>query len=112
MKYLLDANVCIQLLTGRSESVTARFRAEQGRFCLCAPVKAEMIAGAHKSARVEDNLQLFNDFWQDIPSLSFDDTAAYNYGEIRTALQKAGTPRAHQLAQSTCSSPQSPAPTI
>lgn len=92
MKYLLDTNVVVQFLTRRSESVVARFEIESGDFCLCAPVKAELLFGAHNSARVEENLRYFNEFFQTLPSLSFDDAAAEQYGQIRAALQKAGTP--------------------
>lgn len=92
MKYLLDSNVVVRYLTGRSEAVVARCQGEVGNVCLCSPVKAELLAGAHKSARVEENLRLFNEFFVTLPSLPFDDAAAEHYGEIRAALEKAGTP--------------------
>ncbi len=92
MKYLLDTNVVVRYLTRRSEAIVERCQAEMDNLCLCAPVKAELLAGAHKSARVEENLRLFNEFFDTLPSLSFDDAAAAHYGQIRTALQKAGTP--------------------
>lgn len=92
MKYLLDTNVCVRYLTGRSDNIKARFRSQKGQFALCAPVKAELLAGAYKSARVEENLRSFATFSNGIASLPFDDAAAEHYGQIRSQLQRAGTP--------------------
>lgn len=92
MKYLLDTNVCIRFLTARSDKIKSRFGKEKGNYCLCAPVKAELLAGAYKSARVEENLRSFGVFFAGLSSLPFDDLAAAHYGEIRAALQRVGTP--------------------
>ncbi len=92
MKFLLDTNVCVRYLTGRSLKIKARFELEAGNFCLCAPVKAELLAGAYKSARVEENLHTLDIFFSGIPSLPFDDAVADHYGQIRAVLQSAGTP--------------------
>jgi tRNA(fMet)-specific endonuclease VapC len=92
MKYLLDTNVCVRFLAGRSENIKAQLRLEKGNYCLCAPVKTELLAGAHKSARVEENLRAFHIFFNGMPSLPFDDAAADHYGEIHAALQRVGTP--------------------
>lgn len=92
MKYLLDTNVIVRFLARRSDSVVARFESEMGNYCLCAPVKGELLSGAQKSARVEENLRYFREFFATLPSLSFDDNAAEHYGEIRASLERAGTP--------------------
>ncbi len=92
MKYLLDTNVVVRFLTRRSDSVVARFESEIGNYCLCAPVKGELLAGARKSARVEENLRHFHEFFLTLPSLPFDDAAANHYGQIRATLEKSGTP--------------------
>lgn len=94
MKYLLDTNPCVRYLAGRSENIKRRFEREktENNLSLCAPVKAELLAGAHKSARVEENLKSFHTFFEDLPSLPFDDEAAEHYGRIRSQLEKAGTP--------------------
>lgn len=92
MKYLLDTNVVVRFLTGRNSAVVARCEAEANNLSLCAPVKAELLAGAHKSARVEENLRVFDEFFTTLPSLDFDDNAAEHYSQIRSQLQKSGTP--------------------
>lgn len=92
MRFLLDTNVCVRFLTGRSASATTRFKAEAGRMSLCSVVKAELLLGAHKSARVAQNLETLASFFADLPSLPFDDRAADIYGPIRAELERAGTP--------------------
>jgi tRNA(fMet)-specific endonuclease VapC len=55
-------------------------------------VKAELIFGARKSAKPEQNLARLARFFQPLVSLPFDDGAADHYGSIRTDLERAGTP--------------------
>lgn len=92
MIYLLDTNVCIQYLTKRNLQVVARVGAETGRMALCSVVKAELLLGAYKSAKVAQNLAMFRSFFAAFPSLDFDDASAEIYGRIRAQLERAGTP--------------------
>jgi tRNA(fMet)-specific endonuclease VapC len=93
VRYLLDTNVCIQFLTNRSASVIARLQSTKpGDVVLCSVVKAELIFGAHKSARREANLRTLEAFFKPFVSLAFDDEAARAAGEIRAELQRGGTP--------------------
>ncbi|MCK6557067.1 PIN domain-containing protein [Candidatus Binatia bacterium] len=59
---------------------------------LCAPVKAELWFGACKSQRVAENQDRLRQFFDDLPSLPFDDTAAERCGEIRATLAAQGKP--------------------
>lgn len=93
MKYLLDTNVCIRYLNGRSPQVRDQVeRSHPDDLALCSIVKAELIYGALKSARPEKNLERARRFTDRFVSLPFDDAAALLYGEIRSTLEKAGTP--------------------
>ncbi|BCM92250.1 tRNA(fMet)-specific endonuclease VapC [Abditibacteriota bacterium] len=92
MIFLLDTNVCVQYLTKRNEKVVSRVIAESRRITLCSIVKAELLAGAHKSAKPTENLRVFSSFFSVLPSVDFDDAAAEHYGRIRTQLERAGTP--------------------
>ena len=91
-RYLLDTNACIALMKGNA-GVKARLR-EVGMEAvwLCAPVKAELWFGACKSQRVTENQARLRLFFNDLPSLPFDDIAAEHFGEIRALLARAGTP--------------------
>lgn len=93
MSYLLDTNACIQYLNGRSERIRKHFESTSPEDILqCSVVKAELIYGALKSAKPQENLTRLNVFFGRFPSLPFDDYAAEIYGQIRWQLQKEGKP--------------------
>lgn len=93
MKYLLDANTCIRLLNSGSEGVTRRYKACQpADVVLCSVVKAELLYGARRSARVEFNLKRLEYFAAPLQSLPFDDSCAHDYGLIRADLAAQGKP--------------------
>ncbi len=92
MTYLLDANACIKFLNGRSENVRKRLESERSEdIVLCSVVKAELLYGAFKSARLTENLDRLRFFFRRFVSLPFDDTAIEAYGDIRARLERAGT---------------------
>jgi tRNA(fMet)-specific endonuclease VapC len=91
--FLLDSNACIRILTGSSPAVAARLQATKpSDVRLCAVVKAELVYGARKSARVEDNLRLLKRFFAPFVSLPFDDRCAEDAGLIRLDLERSGRP--------------------
>lgn len=93
MKYLLDTNVCIRYLNGQSPGVREQLEStEPDDVALCSIVKAELFYGALKSARPGKNLERARRFTDRFISLPFDDLAAVEYGEIRSFLERAGTP--------------------
>ena len=51
---------------------------------------AELINGARKSQRVEDNLRRLNALSELIEVLPFDKDAALTYGSVRSSLEKRG----------------------
>lgn len=90
MKYLIDTNVCIKFLNGRSEKLKQKFiSTDFAEICLCTIVKAELYYGAEKSQNSKtnfDNVKYFDSF----KTYSFDDQSAQIYGKIRTQLEKSG----------------------
>ncbi len=93
MKYLLNANTCIRILNSSDEGVPRRFTACQpADIVLCSVVKAELLYGARRSARVEFNLRRLAHFAAPLQSLSFDDQSAHEYGLIRADLATVGKP--------------------
>jgi tRNA(fMet)-specific endonuclease VapC len=93
MKYLLDTNTCIKYLNGTSEAIKEKFLAYPSfAIYICSVVKAELIFGAYKSQNPTDNLKKIGAFFQPFISFPFDDNCAKIYGNIRTALEKKGTP--------------------
>lgn len=93
MIYLLDTNVCIRYLQGRSDNVVKQMqKTPASDIVVCSVVKAELFYGAARSNNPAGSLALQKKFLDQFVSLSFDDKAAEAYGEIRATLAKAGTP--------------------
>jgi len=91
MTYLLDTNVCIELLNQRDTSVAHKLAwVVPQTVRLCSVVIAELYHGAYKSSRREANLALLRQFCAQFDSLPFDDDAAQVYGRLRAGLEKQG----------------------
>jgi tRNA(fMet)-specific endonuclease VapC len=89
--YLLDTNPCIEILRHQYSPERARLEQHDPReIYLCAVVKAELLYGARKSARVAKNLALVRTFCRPFVSLPFDDRCAEHYGMIRVDLETTG----------------------
>ncbi|MEM1172152.1 MAG: type II toxin-antitoxin system VapC family toxin [Cyanobacteria bacterium P01_H01_bin.35] len=91
--YLLDTNVCIQYLNGRSSRIKEKFRETDFKtIAVCSVVKAELFYGAKRSNNFERTLQRQQNFLNNFVSLPFDDQSAIIYGDIRARLSELGTP--------------------
>ena len=91
MTYLIDTNVCIDYLNGRSIRVRQRMEAlSPSEVVLCSVVKAELFYGAMKSANPPLTLAWQEPFITQFLSLPFDDAAAEQYGRLRAFLAKQG----------------------
>ena len=89
----MDTNVCIRILNGSSPPVAARLQATNpAEVRLSAVVKAELLYGARKSTRIDDNLRLLRRFFTPFVSLPFDDRCAEEAGLIRLDLERSGRP--------------------
>ncbi len=90
---LLDTDVCIHILNGREPELIERFRAHAPtELVLCSIVRAELLYGAQRSARVTENLDRVRLFAEPLQTLPFDDRCAESYGIIRSQLTDTGTP--------------------
>ncbi|GAA3102104.1 type II toxin-antitoxin system VapC family toxin [Rhizobium viscosum] len=93
ISHLLDTNAVIALIGRKSDRLTTRiFESEQGSIALSTIVVHELYYGAHKSARIEHNLETLRLFLADFSILDFDRNDAFVAGEIRSALAAKGTP--------------------
>jgi tRNA(fMet)-specific endonuclease VapC len=91
--YLPDTNAWIAYINPGDSPVKSQFRARPpADIAFCAVVKAELLYGAYRSTRQEDNLRLLATLFQLFKSLPFDDAAADAYGRIRADLTARGTP--------------------
>jgi tRNA(fMet)-specific endonuclease VapC len=93
MRYLLDTNVCVMYLNGRSDLVRDRILSTPTPdMAVCSVVKAELFYGAMKSNNPTRTLERQQQFLERFVSLPFADDAAILFGQIRARLANAGTP--------------------
>lgn len=93
MKLLLDTNICIYIIKQRPASVLKRFLEHQvGDIGISSITLSELRYGVAKSAHYEKNAEALDEFVTPLEVVSFDEQAAYVYGNIRVALERAGTP--------------------
>lgn len=93
MIYLLDTNVCVRYLNGRSLSIKEHLQTiDAENITVCSIVKAEMFFGAMRSNHPTRTLQRQQQFLNQFTSIPFDDQAAVIYGNIRASLASQGTP--------------------
>ena len=70
----------------------AVFNQQQGHMAVSAITLAELVHGAEKSSDVARNTIVVEDFVSRLTVLPYDDKAAWQYGNIRAALEKLGQP--------------------
>ena len=87
---LLDTNVVIALFAGE-EATRARF-AGAGPSFIPSVVLGELVFGAHKSTRVQENLARIEAFVRDVPVIPCDADVARRYGETKAKLKEKGRP--------------------
>jgi tRNA(fMet)-specific endonuclease VapC len=93
MIYLLDTNVCIAYLNGRSSNVVQRLgNVSPSEIAVCSVVKAELFFGAMRSRNASETLTRQRVFLDQFISLPFDDRSAEFYANIRATLANQGTP--------------------
>ena len=93
MRYLLDTNVCVVYVNGRSRAVRQRLQAaDLEEVAVCSVVKTELFYGAMRSNNPARTLQRQQRFLQIFESLPFDDLSAEIAARIRAQLAVSGTP--------------------
>ena len=93
MKYFLDTNICIWLLSGKNQRVIDQYRSTPFEdMVLPSVVAAELLYGANKSVKKEQSLARMREFIRQFEIIGFNDSAIEIYGEIRAELEKKGTP--------------------
>ncbi|WP_244947453.1 type II toxin-antitoxin system tRNA(fMet)-specific endonuclease VapC [Allofrancisella inopinata] len=88
---MLDTNICIYIINEKPKSVFDHFRKyEIGEIGISSIVYAELLHGAFKSQRINQNLTALHNFTTALQIRDFDKTAAIEYGKIRSDLEKSG----------------------
>ena len=93
MIYMLDTNVCIDVIRKRERSLVERIRTHAvDDVAISAITLSELQRGVSRSENPERNRVALLEFLVPFTVLSYQDTAAREYGEIRAHLEKQGTP--------------------
>lgn len=92
-EYILDTNICIYIIKKKPERVFNRFKElTPGKVGISSITLAEMQFGIDKSSKPIQNQEALDQFLLPLEILDFDAKAAIEYGRIRSALEKKGTP--------------------
>lgn len=86
---IIDTNVIIKMLHGEQEAIELLQKVEKAYVSTI--IKGELYYGASKSARREENMELFRKTLEKYETLPMDnDTIAVSYGLIKSELEKNG----------------------
>ncbi len=93
MRYVLDTNAVIQLVSRRSDGlVRLILEKREGEIGISSVVAHELYFGVYKSQKISFNLEALRLLLLDFPILEFDQEDARVSGELRSTLAQAGLP--------------------
>ena len=93
MKYMLDTNICIYAIKHKPPEVIKNFLMhDPDDICISSITYGELMHGVEQSQAVEKNRLAITMFLSSITILPFGHYAAEEYGKIRAALERKGTP--------------------
>jgi tRNA(fMet)-specific endonuclease VapC len=92
LRYLLDTNICIDVIKARPPSMLESFNRHAGHIAISAITLSELLHGVEKSAAPERNLAAVENFCSRLDVLPYGPKASLHYGQIRAALERRGTP--------------------
>ena len=92
MRFLLDTNICIYIINRKPVEVIERFRGfPLGAIGISSITAAELAFGVTKSGSARNHAAL-EKFFAPLEIVSFSADAIWRYGQLRTRLERAGTP--------------------
>lgn len=93
MRYMLDTNICIYLIRLKPERLIKRItRHSPEDIVLSSITVSELFYGVYKSMNRKQNMKALSLFLEPFEVLPYDSEAAKIYGEIRSDLERKGTP--------------------
>lgn len=90
LRYLLDTNLCIRVLRDRPAGLRTRFNTETDALSISTVVLTELLHGAAKSGRPDDNRREVERFAARLAVLAYDAAAAHHAADIRATLEREG----------------------
>jgi tRNA(fMet)-specific endonuclease VapC len=93
MKFMLDTNICICIIKQKPKHVITRFKKTRiSQIGVSAITFSELSYGVSKSSNPEKNQIALAQFIAPLEILPYGDDVAQYYGDLRTHLEKQGTP--------------------
>ncbi|MFZ4792029.1 MAG: type II toxin-antitoxin system VapC family toxin [Candidatus Competibacteraceae bacterium] len=90
-RYLLDTNVCIEIVRGHHPGIQTRMAAlSYGNVAICSIVWAELELGAHLSPKGYACARAKIESFSLLPQWPFDRDSAERYAQLRVDLQRRG----------------------
>ncbi|MGO9743889.1 MAG: type II toxin-antitoxin system VapC family toxin [Roseiarcus sp.] len=90
LRYALDTNLCIRVLRERPPALRVRFNGAGDELSISTIVLTELLHGARKSARPNENRREVERFAERLAVLPYDEVAADHAADIRAALERQG----------------------
>lgn len=107
---ILDTDHCVAILRGRLD-LRSRARPDDN-LAITTITLGELVYGAHKSARPNDNLARLDAFLVGLDLLPFEVASAHRYGCLRASLEKHGQTISDLDLQIACIALQTDAPLL
>jgi len=93
MKFMLDTNICIDVMRGRAPKVVKKLQGIHPReVCVSSVTLSELEYGVYRSSNPEKNRLLVAEFMTPLDILPYDDVVAPVYGRVRVGLEALGKP--------------------
>ena len=92
LRYMLDTNIVIYTIKNRPEAVRIRFNENQGAMAISTVTLGELVYGAERSSDPTRNLRDVEGFAARVEVCSFDENAAFHFGQVRSELYARGEP--------------------
>lgn len=90
--YYLDTNTCIYYLNGKYKSIRFKILSlAPSEIVIPSIVKAELLFGAYKSQRRDENIEKVEKFLEPFEIISFSEPMTHTYAKIRFEMEKTGT---------------------
>ena len=92
IKFMLDTNIVIYTIKNKPTKVRETFKKHADQMCISSVTLMELIYGAERSSRPEENLKTIEGLAARLDGFPYEDEAAAHTGQIRSDLAKVGKP--------------------
>ena len=92
IKFMLDTNIVIYTIKNKPTKVRETFKKHADQMCISSVTLMELIYGAERSSRPEENLKTIEGLSARLDVLPYEDEAAAHTGQIRSDLANVGKP--------------------